>query len=1657
MTITTIRPGINKPNISGLLSNLSDGEKKDLFNDLNAPDLELLTQRKKKLFVAIKTFKENINNGNLLHQELDRLDLTQLLSRLFEHSIEDGLRLAEQLKITPNEYMDIIGNEKFRMKHPAICQGIISKLGDISSRIDNKKRKSIDSVMDMYVEVGARLAKNEDLVTSKPSLTSPLASNLLNEMDDIYSQYLRIQKFESDNPNDPRTIGERLAEDLFTNVENSGKYYKTRVIEAIYDTVVKDIYPAKENYYSNQEASVNKFLKRQGAIEKTVVNKENNDVFFVPETVNNIINIIKTNIKNLNYDEVKSAEQIQEKIKDAIYKPHGMVFSMKNYFAEKQNKAELELSLQQHFGAQREKSVKLVYDRKEGVYKVEEVKDEKTEEIGEQEEVVLGKATHIGTIEKTGEPKIINGKMYFKVRSTLRGGRCLSDENSSIIGGKYEEIGDYIEVNKKLVFTAKKGGIWSVRDENGDAIFMTNDEIKNIIAFKGARVLHIREGGNEYIIRPNGTKISGTHKRIQSLHVVDNALAFIIQIPDGIHYLIHKLGPYYDQTGSSYDQIEYQGDRNSPYPWIARRGNKVYGIDKQLNETESDINNIRGSEKDEKFGISRDAGTWKAYIVSNTKGTISEGFDELYGPREYNDKTMFIGKKDNEFQKLVINATKKIKTGEKARLENVIETDDIITIGEPKIINGKIYTKISLWGGLKQGILDEDGNILSAPSHDMNDAYDEIGNMIEVDGKLVFTAKRNGCRMIVDEKGNREEYNAEVTIQKIMAGKGERVIIGKSGNRYFLESQNGGTTFSDTEITSLYIINNDPHFITKYKDGSSYLNQRESDGSTNRRGPYDSIDYLRNRDTPYIWMARKWSKFYGIDKNRNETEGDFKDISGERKNKSFNIRVNIQTGECFVVDKAGKKILDGCDDIYGPREHDGKTMFIGKKDNQLQRRVIDTEGEITPLGEGEQKKLDLLNLCVPIRERPGNLEEYKEKIEKYLAEESKLKEERKKTHLTGGQAGMQKLKTHIQQSGGFLKFLNATIKQSPERFINTLPAKKDKNEKIMAEEICRRIFPEAFVEEEKGNSWYRGIERNGDTGSENFEMEPIDYLSDYNQYDAMGGDPGAIPEKIMEIRGTINDMFASRILGSCDERGIREKVYFPIDMHISGPQTITTINIPHIKYNQRLILPKPINANVIPERVKGITADGKEIDLQVSTNALNESTVIVGSKNIKEIVYSIEQSILPPKIIDIQDKDYDIFKRKFISMYGEIEKETKTSLIVDSRIGKKITTHLLTQVSQLDEEELLFLDSIKNDAPKQKLIKIEQYVRNHSFYDRNNKEVMNLKAKKSMDEKIYIYKKRIEELKETKTELADSLEGKKRAGVCTDFALISATMLRKAGFLSGLIDGFMPSGSTVNTTDAHGVAFAVLPDEKGKNQIIVVDGTPHGSGNDRPSLAEQETLRTEQEEKIEKELESALEEITKVLDTGNKHEIDALLATMFNGNLEDLLNITLKKEVHLTHYIHLQNLLNAYRYSPLKNSDISLPENQTFIQQEMQREEGNTTKNYQQEAKAGTMLFDMTHQFVNRFTHASGDILNRQKNQGNEIFLDDGVIPTTGESVSTNEVKGLQFSKAVRYKYQALDRLENIVDSCKNLLNTIEYKSIKIIIKYLRAEKIKGK
>jgi hypothetical protein len=62
----------------------------------------------------------------------------------------------------------------------------------------------------------------------------------------------------------------------------------------------------------------------------------------------------------------------------------------------------------------------------------------------------------------------------------------------------------------------------------------------------------------------------------------------------------------------------------------------------------------------------------------------------------------------------------------------------------------------------------------------------------------------------------------------------------------------------------------------------------------------------------------------------------------------------------------------------------------------------------------------------------------------------------------------------------------------------------------------------------------------------------------------------------------------------------------------------------------------------------------------------------------------------------------------------------------------------------------------------------------------------------------------------------------------------------------------------------------------------------------------------------------------------------------------------------------------------------------------------------------GTLMLNTLNMFQK-------DILDRQKNQWNEVFLDARVIPTTWETVSTNKVKWLQISKAVEYKIQIFE------------------------------------
>jgi len=157
-----------------------------------------------------------------------------------------------------------------------------------------------------------------------------------------------------------------------------------------------------------------------------------------PALVKTILSAIKTNINNYSYDEKSVTEKIQKQIKNAIYKPLSLTFHMQNYLAEKQNKSELEVLLARYFGTDWKEKVELIYDKKEGKWKVEETQ-EKSGEKKEQDKKSQGKKEKEWDMnklnpfsERIGEIQEINGKLYFTVYNEDENGEmrwCIYNED----------------------------------------------------------------------------------------------------------------------------------------------------------------------------------------------------------------------------------------------------------------------------------------------------------------------------------------------------------------------------------------------------------------------------------------------------------------------------------------------------------------------------------------------------------------------------------------------------------------------------------------------------------------------------------------------------------------------------------------------------------------------------------------------------------------------------------------------------------------------------------------------------------------------------------------------------------------------------------------------------------------------------------------------------------------------------------------------------------------------------------------------------------------------------------------------------------------------------------------------------------------------------
>jgi hypothetical protein len=238
--------------------------------------------------------------------------------------------------------------------------------------------------------------------------------------------------------------------------------------------------------------------------------------------------------------------------------------------------------------------------------------------------------------------------------------------------------------------------------------------------------------------------------------------------------------------------------------------------------------------------------------------------------------------------------------------------------------------------------------------------------------------------------------------------------------------------------------------------------------------------------------------------------------------------------------------------------------------------------------------------------------------------------------------------------------------------------------------------------------------------------------------------------------------------------------------------------------------------------------------------------------------------------------------------------------------------------------------------------------------------------------------------------------------------LITTALLRQAGILSGVAIGFLPDGKRVTTENAHGCSFALFPTQTRDTQIVLIDGTPHGSEVlSLPPLSLRQQQQEQQQQTVKQATLQQLSDINDLID--NHSDFAALkehLATLYNGNLEDTMNAILRYRIQPTQYYRVVNLLNAYRYSPLTNTQ-NAELLHTFMAGELDRPPLTSTL----PNEAGSQLFEAVQSFVQKFS--------KQNTLSN-----------------------------------AFETLDFLITTVQDLLTSDEYLAVVIIAKYLKAEKM---
>ncbi|MEI8123966.1 MAG: response regulator, partial [bacterium] len=697
--------------------------------------------------------------------------------------------------------------------------------------------------------------------------------------------------------------------------------------------------------------------------------------------------------------------------------------------------------------------------------------------------------------------------------------------------------------------------------------------------------------------------------------------------------------------------------------------------------------------------------------------------------------------------------------------------------------------------------------------------------------------------------------------------------------------------------------------------------------------------------------------------------------SGEGKLYSFNSGL-INLGDNVQVEKA---------EIYN-----GEMMVVVKEGDLY--KIFKWSPEFQ-LNDEEKRRLELLNTL-----KSESLEVIDAYFKKYYPEEVK-------------KGLLERLKDTLEHSKDFAKSITAMIKEAPALFLQDIGAKKDDLTDANIDQFVSSLFPDlkTNLERAKDKARYERNRRDRDSSIRSC-FDGGRESSEFNDGDPKEEDS---PE-VLKLREPISEFLSTGIYGQYNNvRKTWEQVGFPLSQTHIGPTREITAEIPVVKYMENAILPKCLDGVIIAERVKGVKSDGEEIQLVVSFNTLGEARVDIPD-GIEKIVYSQTLQDLPTVPTDVNAQEYEDFKNNYAKRFG-------------IRISEKIVA--------LPEELRIFIDSLKNKSPVEKIEEIESFVRSIGYYDFDNREMQGLKKGKSLEENFSIMAQRIKELRKRKPEEAEKLAHKKYAGVCSDFAKLTTALLREAGIVSGMVMGLQPSGDeiSITTKNAHAVAYALWPAEDGKAKAISLDGTPAGmseaeekliSGIRQKSLKERRKQFDEEKGKVVENADKLLKELEDLIANLDEEGIKKLK----NGKLEKALNAILG-QVRESHLAVVDRVLNASRYAGFDVSKLikkgSIDDElalRRFLESEIARERNVENKGGHFK---GEDLLKSIEDFISRYEKDKGvsgrkEAFDIAMSKKPDLILMDVQMPEMSGIEATVEIRKYETKKACRVPIIAL-------------------------------------